>query len=168
MFPKAADAVLLEGLCPPDLCRYETFDYNTNAAGLEGKQLLIKKTTKFIDPNLFFSLVLRLCGMDATCINHLGFDVWGAVENLYAMLNNNTLPCQKFLSGKQNLLTKMIPAHQPVLAYCSNEPKTEGTLWWAIYGNMAWPCIDSPNDLSFASVQRSGCSRAISYFIQQT
>ncbi len=36
MYPKAADAVLLEGLCPPDLCRYETFDYNTNAAGLEG------------------------------------------------------------------------------------------------------------------------------------
>ncbi len=107
--------------------------------------------------------------MDATCINHLGFDVWGAVENLYAMLNNNTLPCQKLLSSKQKLIvTKIIPTHQPVLVNCSNEPRAEGTLWWAIHVNMAWSCIDSPNYLSFASMQHSGCSRAVSYFVQLT
>jgi len=83
IYPNQTDAIVLDGICPPTLCRYDTYDIDVNEVGLQ---------------------VLQYCGNDPDCINYLGINPTESLVSLYKQLDEGTLSCLKYLKiPKENL-----------------------------------------------------------------
>ncbi len=70
--PTVPDAVVLDGICPPTLCRFDTYDEDLNDVGMD---------------------FMSQCGTDPTCVNNLGLQPSNALTMLYYHIELGDLPC---------------------------------------------------------------------------
>jgi len=70
------DAFVLDGICPPDLCRIISYDLNADALG---------------------AYFMNLCAADPYCVRRLGVNPFHSLSKLFEAVRNQSLPCLDYL-----------------------------------------------------------------------